>query len=99
MSGTSNLKLYWLIWGVLLALTLVMLLLDQAPLPRALFVVMIVGAMLLKAALIAAYFMHLRFERVALAASVLVGLVINATILYGLILPDALRILGMASSG
>lgn len=86
---------YWTIWGVLLVLTLTMLVVDQVSLPRGLFVIIIVGAMLTKALLIAAYFMHLKFERVALAMSVLVGLLINATILYGLIVPDAVRIFGM----
>ena len=93
--STTTYKRYWTIWGVLLLLTIVMLGVDQAPLPRALFVVIIVGAMLTKALLIAAYFMHLKFERVALVMGVLVGLLINAAILYGLIVPDAFRILEM----
>ena len=97
MANESGYKQYWLIWGVLLVLTVVMLAIDQAPLPRALFVIVIVGAMLIKALLIAAYFMHLKFESVALAMGVLVGLLINATILYGLIIPDAFRIVGMES--
>jgi caa(3)-type oxidase subunit IV len=88
-------KLYWTVWAVLLSLTLVMLLIDQAPMPRLLFVVVMVAAMLCKASLIGTYYMHLRFEHVAIALMVVVGLLVNAAILYGLIVPDAMQILQM----
>jgi cytochrome c oxidase subunit IV len=74
-----------------------MLVLDSISLPRASFVLLMLAAMSLKAAVIGAYFMHLRFERLALVLGVIVGLPINALVLYILIAPDALRILGMAS--
>ena len=92
--GTS-LKTYWMTWGVLLVLTLVMLGLDQAPLPRLLFVVVMLAAMLTKATLIAGTFMHLRAERAAFVLMIVVGLLVNRAILFGLILPDAMRINGM----
>jgi caa(3)-type oxidase subunit IV len=94
-SAQPGYKLYWTVWAVLLALTLVMLLVDQAPLPRLLFVVVMVIAMLVKASLIGVYYMHLRFEHMAIALMVVVGLLVNAAILYGLIVPDALQILQM----
>ena len=47
--------------------------------------------MLVKASIIAANFMHMRFERIALAWMVVIGLLINGAILFGLIVPDALR--------
>ena len=55
----TTIRFYWIIWSVLLVLTALMLLIDQAPLPRLLFVVMILVAMLAKASIIAANFMHL----------------------------------------
>jgi cytochrome c oxidase subunit IV len=88
-------RTYWIAWGVLLALTLTMVILDQAPLPRTTFVLLMLGAMLVKATVIAAYFMHLRFERWALVLGIVLGLPINAAILYVLIVPDALRIFDM----
>ena len=92
---TTTLRTYWVTWGVLLVLTLLMLLLDQAPLPRLLFVVTMLAAMLVKATLIAGTFMHLGSERVALVLMIVVGLFINGAILFGLIVPDAVRISGM----
>ena len=53
------------------------------------------GAMPVKATVIAAYFMHLRFERWALVLGIVLGLPINAAILYVLIVPDARRIFEM----
>jgi caa(3)-type oxidase subunit IV len=91
----QNLKTYWQIWGKLLALTVVMLFLDQAPLPPTLFVVIMVAAMLTKASLIAAYFMHLKYEHRFLQATFVVGLVINATFMFALFIPDAVRIYHM----
>jgi cytochrome c oxidase subunit IV len=88
-------RTYWITWSVLLALTLTMVALDRAPLPREAFVALVLTAMLVKALLIAAYFMHLRFERWPLVAAIVLGLPINAAILYILIAPDARRLLGM----
>lgn len=80
---------------MLLALTVTMVALDQAPLPHTTFVVLMLTAMLVKATVIAAYFMHLRFERWALVLAVVLGLPINAALLYVLIAPDAVRIFEM----
>ena len=93
--ATTSLKTYWVTWSVLLVLTLIMLVLDQTPMSRLLFVLVMVAAMLTKATLIAGTFMHLRFERVAFVLMIVVGLFINGVILYGLIVPDAIRIFGM----
>jgi hypothetical protein len=40
--------------------------------------------------------MHLRFERMAIALMVVVGLLVNAAVLYALIVPDALQIRQMS---
>ena len=91
----GSLKTYWRIWGMLLALTLVMLFLDQAPMPQPLFVTIMVAAMLTKASLIAAYFMHLKYEHRFLQATLVVGLLINGAFMFALFVPDALRIYRM----
>jgi cytochrome c oxidase subunit 4 len=88
-------RTYWRAWAVLLALTLTMIVLDRAPLAHDAFVALMLSAMLVKAALIAAYFMHLRFERWSLVLAIILGLPLNAAILYVLIAPDARRILEM----
>lgn len=91
----SGLKTYWRIWGMLLALTVVMLFLDQAPLPQPVFVTIMVAAMLTKASLIAAFFMHLKYEHRFLQAALVVGLLINGAFMFALFIPDALRIYRM----
>ena len=88
-------RTYWIAWGALLAMTVTMVALDRAPLPHAAFVIVMLVAMLVKATVIAAYFMHLRFERWPLVLGIVLGLPINAAILYVLIVPDALRIFDM----
>ena len=93
--GTAGTKIYWITWSVLLAFTLVMVWLDGVSIPRLVFVIAMLAAMLTKASLIASNFMHLRFERVSLALMVVVGLLVTGTLLYVLIVPDAVRIHGM----
>lgn len=88
-------KKYWITWLVLLAFTFVMLWLDSASIARALFVVLMVAAMLTKASIIAGNFMHLRDEHKALSLMVIVGLLFMGAVLYVLIVPDAQRIHGM----
>jgi len=94
-AGAASLRSYWITWGALLALTLLMLALDQLSLPRVAVLTMVLAAMLAKATLIAGTFMHLRAERTALVAMIVVGLFLNAAILFALIAPDAVRIAGM----
>ena len=83
---------YWITWGVLLVFTVAMLWADTASIPRLAFVVFMVAAMLTKASIIGANFMHLKAERVQLILTVVVGLLVTGTILYVLIAPDAVRI-------
>jgi cytochrome c oxidase subunit IV len=89
-------RFYGATWLALLALTAVMLVVDNAPLPRAIFAVVLLAAMLLKAALIGANFMHLRFERPSLTLMVLIGLLLTGALLFALIAPDAIRISRMS---
>jgi len=88
-------RVYWIAWGVLLVLTILMVGLDRAPLSRGAFLLLILSAMAVKASIIAAYFMHLRFERLSLVLGIVIALPVNAAILYFLIVPDAIRIFHM----
>ena len=88
-------RTYWIAWGCLLMLTLTMVALDQAQLSARVYMVVMISAMLAKASVIAAIFMHLRSERWGLVLGVALGLPINAAILYVLITPDAVRTLQM----
>ena len=98
MSEGKGYGLYWRVWGLLLVLTATMIALDSMPLPYGILATVMVLAMLFKATLIGAYFMHLRYERLFLGLSVAIGLVLNGFILFGLLAPDGLRIMEMLAS-
>jgi cytochrome c oxidase subunit IV len=83
---------YWITWGVLLVVTVAMLWADTATVPRLAFVVFMVAAMLTKASIIGANFMHLRAESAGIVLTVVVGLIVTAVVLFVLIAPDATRI-------
>jgi cytochrome c oxidase subunit IV len=89
----SGYKTYWATWFVLLLLTLGMVLLNAAPLPRAVLLGLLVCVMLAKASLIGANFMHLRFEKVGLALIVVVGILGTAGVLFLLLAVDGVRVL------
>jgi cytochrome c oxidase subunit IV len=88
-------RIYWITWAILLVFTVTMLWADTASIPRLVFVVFMIAAMLTKASIIGANFMHLRFERAGIVATVVVGLLVTGAILFALIAPDAMRIHGM----
>jgi cytochrome c oxidase subunit IV len=96
---TSHARVYWITWGVLLAVTVVMLLADGARLSSTRLLLVMLGAMAIKATLIAGNFMHLRHERPGLVLTVIVGLFVLAAVLYVLIAPDARRIHTMRTAG
>ncbi len=87
---------YWRTWGILLAFTLLMLLTGSVSLPKLFVVLLLLGAMMVKASLIGAHFMHLRFEKVGLVITVATGILATAVILFLLISFDGLRILRLS---
>ena len=89
---------YWITWSVLLLFTVVMLWADSASIPRLAFVVFMIVAMLTKASIIGANFMHLRSERAGMVLTVVVGLLVTGAVLYVLIVPDAVRIHQMVAT-
>jgi len=93
----SGYRIYWIVWFILLLVTLGMMLLGTTALTTALILVLLAG-MLLKASLIGGYFMHLRFERASLIVIVAVGILATAGILFFLIAPDGLRVLNSSQS-
>jgi cytochrome c oxidase subunit 4 len=84
--------LYVRVWAVLLGLTLIMIAIDRAELRLGLLATILVAAMLVKATLIASYFMHLRFEGKLLIWSVGAGLFLLGLVLFVLMVPDGMRI-------
>ena len=83
-------KLFLMILGALLGLTLIEVLLAYVQVSVALMLVILLGLSIIKAALIVAYFMHLRFERLSLVLTLVPGLVICICLLL-VFFPDSFR--------
>ena len=83
-------RLFLSIWGWLLLLTGLEVFLGYIHLPVAYMLVILMGASIIKAALIVAYFMHLRFERLNLILTIVPALVICICLLL-VFFPDSFR--------
>ena len=86
--GTN--KLFLTVWGWLLLLTGIEVFLGYIHINLHLMLTILVGLSLIKAALIVAYFMHLRFERLSLFLTLIPMLVI-CICLFLIFFPDGLR--------
>ncbi|MBM3810499.1 MAG: hypothetical protein FJW20_02570 [Acidimicrobiia bacterium] len=83
-------KMYWGTWLFLLALTLAMLFVGGGTARLALLALLLV-AMMVKAVLIGANFMHLRSEHRVLVWMVAAGLLFVGLALFAGIAPDGIR--------
>ncbi len=96
MEGVTSYRTYWITWGILLTLTILMLFMEAAGFSAVFTVLFLVAAMLIKATLIGGWFMHLRFERAALVVSVAGGTLATAALLFFLLVPDGMAMLRLA---
>ena len=87
-------RVFLIVWFWLLALTGVEVFLGYEQLELKLMLVLLMGLSIIKAALIIAYFMHLRYERPSMAATLMPALVM-VIVLMNIFLPDSLRLLHM----
>jgi cytochrome c oxidase subunit 4 len=87
-------RVFMIVWFWLLALTGVEVFLGYKQLELKLMLVLLMGLSVIKAALIIAYFMHLRYEKPSMAAILMPALVI-VIVLMNIFLPDSLRLLHM----
>lgn len=90
--GTT--KLFLSILGYLLALTVIEVFLAYKQVPLVLMLTILIGLSLIKAALILAYFMHLRYERMSLVYTLIPMLVICVCLLF-IFFPDSFRALNL----
>ncbi len=86
--GSTRLFLYILLG--LLVLTVVEVVLAYVEVPLTLMLTILIGLSLIKAALIMAYFMHLRFERMSLVLTLVPALVVCICLLF-IVFPDSFR--------
>jgi caa(3)-type oxidase subunit IV len=96
-TGVMRYRSYWIVWTALLVLTAIMLMAETVHLTRWVAVSLLLAAMTVKAGVIAAWFMHLRFERAALVISVVGGTVLTGLALFALIAPDGMDALRHAA--
>ncbi|HEY6231735.1 MAG TPA: cytochrome C oxidase subunit IV family protein [Pyrinomonadaceae bacterium] len=87
-AGTN--RLFLSVWVWLLVLTGFEVFLGYIRLPVVYMLVILMGASIVKAALIVAYFMHLRFERVNLVLTIVPAVVIAICLLL-VFFPDSFR--------
>ena len=85
-------KLFLWVWFWLLALTGVEVLLAYLRLEPHVMLVLLVGLSLIKSALIVAYFMHLRFEKIGLFLVIVPSLVFCLIMILIFVFPDSMRI-------
>ncbi len=87
-------KLFSAIWFWLLLLTGIEIFLGYKPMPIQFMLTILLGLSIVKAALIVAYFMHLKFERLSLILTVVPMLVICICLLF-VFFPDSFRSAGL----
>src|SRR6266496_4316868 len=87
-AGTN--RLFLSVWAWLLALTGFEVFLGYIHLPVKYMLVILMGASIIKAALIVAYFMHMRFERLNLVMTIVPAVVICICLLLTFF-PDSFR--------
>ena len=85
-------KLFMWVWFWLLILTGVEVLLAYMKLEPHLMLILLIGLSLIKSALIVAYFMHLRFEKIGLFLVIVPTLVFCLVMILIFVFPDSLRI-------
>ncbi len=84
-------RLFLTVWGGLLGLTLGELFLAYQHLPVGMMLAFLMGLSVVKAGLIVAYFMHLRFERLNLILVVVPTLIVVISLLF-MFFPDSFRV-------
>ena len=87
-------KLFSNVWIGLLLLTAIEVFLAYKPLPIHFMLTILMGLSIIKAALIVAYFMHLKFERLSLILTLVPMLVICICLLF-VFFPDSFRSSGL----
>src|SRR5262252_3071731 len=84
-------KLFIYVWIGLLAITFFEVFLAYINMRKDLMLIILMGGSIVKAALIMAYFMHLRFERLSLVLTLVPAMVVCLTLL-AIFFPDSLRL-------
>jgi len=87
-------KLFISIWVWLVVLTLIEIFLAYKPMSHIFMLTILLGLSVVKAVLIMAYFMHLKFERLSLILTLVPMLVVCILLLF-VFFPDSYRSIGL----
>jgi len=88
-AGSTSLFIW--VWVALIALTFFEVFLAYMDIRKEIMLVVLMGGSIIKAALIMAYFMHLRFERLTLVLTLVPAMVICLSLLM-IFFPDSVRL-------
>lgn len=88
-------KLFLNVWVWLLIFTAIEVLLAYLRLPPAIMLTILVGISLIKSALIVAYFMHLKFERLGLFFLLVPATVFCICMMLLVFFPDSIRLMNL----
>ncbi|PYU93789.1 MAG: hypothetical protein DMG08_09315 [Acidobacteria bacterium] len=89
--AVSTTKVFVWVWSFLVLLTFVEVFFAYRKMPLELMIVILLGLSVMKSALIMAYFMHLKFERLSLVMTLIPALVILICLMF-ISFPDSVRI-------
>ena len=89
-------RLYYGVWAWLLALTVAELILAYVQLAPGIMLTLLLGLSIIKAALIIAYFMHLRFEPARLAWTLIPAMVVCILLMFASF-PETFRVIKLGS--
>jgi cytochrome c oxidase subunit IV len=92
-AGTT--RLFFWVWFWLVLLTGVEVYLAYLRLPVHFVIIFFAGLSVIKAALIVAYFMHMRFERLGLFLMIIPAIVLIICLIMIFFFPDGFRLLQM----
>jgi len=94
IEGAST-KTFLTVWFALLFMTGVEVFLAYEQIPIVVFLTALVGLSVIKAALIIAYFMHLKFEKLSLFLTLFPMLILCIILMLLMFLPDSSRLMMM----
>jgi cytochrome c oxidase subunit 4 len=91
----ANTKTFLVVWFALLFMTGVEVFLAYLQIPTLIFLTALVGLSVIKAALIIAYFMHLKFEKLSLFLTLFPMLILCIILMLVMFMPDSSRLMMM----
>jgi cytochrome c oxidase subunit 4 len=94
IEGAST-KTFLTVWFALLIMTAVEVFLAYEQIPVIIFLTALVGLSVIKAALIIAYFMHLKFEKLSLFLTLFPMLILCIILMLLMFMPDSHRLMMM----